>query len=571
MVACVGAFTVYLVGVAEKSYFSTLHEGVEAQARLVSVAAQPCLLTPERRHEADALAKQFGRQSGVRVTIIEQSGVVLGDSEGDPLAMENHGDRPEVLAALRREDGSARRQSATLGYGTLYVAVPISEGDRLLGVARVALSLDRVDRATQQIAWAIVLGGLVSTALAAALGLFIARGVTGPIDELTAVADRMAEGELDQQIGHYSGHEVGRLARAFSLMADRLRTTIKAITSERDTLASVLSTMADGILIVDGNGQVAMANRSASVLLRSPTSVMEGRSYVEALRDHELSAVLQRCLEQGSPQTGTAEVGPGRRFLRIVATPLRGQPYGALALLQDLTEVRRVERVRRDFIANVSHELRTPLTSLKALVETLEEGALDDPPAARDFLAKMHSEVDGLAQLVGELLELSRIESGQVSLHLEPVDVEPLTRKTADRFLAQATRAGLKLSVEAPADLPTVLADPQRIEQVLVNLIHNAIKFTPSGGEIVVGARKEADGLVLWVADNGVGISAEDLPRIFERFYKADRSRSNGGTGLGLAIAKHLVEAHGGRIWAESIEGRGSTFAFTLPGASAEC
>lgn len=415
-----------------------------------------------------------------------------------------------------------------------------------------------------QIVEATVLGGTVATVLVVLLALLIAREISGPINELTAAADRMAKGDLDQRILSSSNGEIGRLAAAFDSMADRLQDTVKTISTERNTLAGVLSTMADGILIVE-DGRVTMANRAASSLLGAPILALEGSSYIEALRDHELSGVLQRCLAQGTQQSGTAEVGPPRRLLRIVAAPLRGERVGALALLQDLTEVRRAETVRRDFIANVSHELRTPLASLKAVVETLEDGAIEDTDVARSFLSKMHTEVDGMAHLVSELLELSRIESGQAVLHVEPQEVQVLEHEAVRRLSAQAERSRLKLAVEVSPDLPLVAADGQRVQQVLLNLIHNAIKFTPPEGEITLRAHQEEDWIVLSVSDTGVGIPAEDLPRIFERFYKADRSRSNSGTGLGLAIAKHVVQAHGGRIWAESIEGRGSTFHFTLP------
>ncbi len=415
-----------------------------------------------------------------------------------------------------------------------------------------------------EIVEAIVLGGAVATALAVLLAVLIARGIADPINELTAAADRMAKGDLDQRILSRSSGELGQLAAAFDSMADRLQDTVKTISTERNTLAGVLSTMADGILIVE-DGRVTMANRAASTLLGAPILALEGSSYVEALRDYELSSVLQRCLAQGTQQSGTAEVGPSRRLLRIVAAPLRGERVGALALLQDLTEVRRAETVRRDFIANVSHELRTPLASLKAVVETLEDGAIEDADVARSFLSKMHAEVDGMAHLVSELLELSRIESGQATLHVELQEVEGLEQEAARRLSAQAERSRLKLAVEVPPGLPMVAADGQRVQQVLMNLIHNAIKFTPPEGEITLRAHQEGAWIVLSVSDTGAGIPAEDLPRIFERFYKADRSRSNSGTGLGLAIAKHVVQAHGGRIWAESTEGEGSTFYFTLP------
>jgi len=564
MILCIGALSLYLVEVGQGSYLYTLRQGVEGQARLVSVAARPYLTERRPAAEVDALAKRLGQETGVRITIIDRTGVVLGDSEHDPLTMENHGQRPEVRAALQSGAGESERTSATVGYDMLYVAVPITDGGQLLGVARAALPLSAVHQATANITRAIRLGGLVATVLAILMALAIARGITRPVEDLTTVASRVAEGELDRRVGIYSRDEVGRLARVFDLMADRLQLTIEAISSERNTLAAVLAAMADGILIVDRRGIVVRANRAARRLLGA-TAPLEGKSFVEALRDHELSAVLQACMDRAAPEIGTAEVGSGHRFLRIVTTPLRGKQGGALALLQDLTELRRTETVRRDFVANVSHELRTPLASLKALVETLEEGAIGEPEVARDFLSKMHVEVDGLTQMVSELLELSRIESGRMNLSLQAEEVEPMVREAVERLTAQADRAGAQLSLQLPASLPRAMMDRERIGQVMVNLIHNAVKFTPSGGKIVVGARQEGDWILVSVADTGVGISQEDLPRIFERFYKADRSRSGGGTGLGLAIARHVVEAHGGRIWVESVEGSGSTFTFSLP------
>jgi two-component system phosphate regulon sensor histidine kinase PhoR len=298
-----------------------------------------------------------------------------------------------------------------------------------------------------------------------------------------------------------------------------------------------------------------------------------GRSFVQVVRDHELADHLESSLRapDGRPRSRIVEAGPGRRALRVVITtvPNRGERQ-ALVIQQDHTELRRLERVRRDFVANVSHELRTPLASLKALVETLEGGALDDPTAARDFLARMHVEVDGLVQLVEELLALSRLEDGRADLRPTSTPVAELVGRAVERLRPQADRAGVALAADVPADLPPVLADPARVQQVIMNLVHNAVKFTPPGGSIRVTADRWNGQVAVRVIDTGVGIDAEDLPRIFERFYKADRSRASTGTGLGLAIAKHLVLAHGGRIWAESHGlGQGSTFTFTLPVAPA--
>ena len=340
----------------------------------------------------------------------------------------------------------------------------------------------------------------------------------------------------------------------------RVRTTV--VDAERARLAAVLEQMTDGVLIADSAGHVQFANPAAGRLFESEQPV--GRTVAEVLRQHQLVEAWQRCQQTGELQTESAERPARRQFLQLVVLPDR-ETGGSLLLVQDLTRVRRLETVRRDFISNVSHELRTPLASLKALTETLRDGALEDPKAARRFLGRIETEVDALTQMATELLELSRIESGQVPLELKAVPAGNLLLSAADRMRAQAERAGLTLQVEPTVDLSEVRADLPRLEQVLVNLIHNAVKFTRPGGEVSLSARQEGSFVCFSVRDTGAGIPADDLERIFERFYKADRARSGGGTGLGLSISRHLVEAHGGRIWAESIEGQGSTFYFTIP------
>ncbi len=320
--------------------------------------------------------------------------------------------------------------------------------------------------------------------------------------------------------------------------------------------------MTDGVLIADSAGQIQFANPAAERLFETKQAV--GRRVVEVLRQYQLVEAWQRSRETGEAQEESVELPSHRRFLQLVVLPDR-QTGGSLLLVQDLTRVRRLETVRRDFISNLSHELRTPLASLKALTETLRDGALEDPKAAQRFLGRIETEVDALTQMATELLELSRIESGQVPLELKTVPAAALLLSAAERMRAQAERAGLILRIDTMQDMTEVRADPPRLEQVLVNLIHNAIKFTRPGGEVILAAQTQADFVCFSVRDNGVGIPSEELERIFERFYKADRARSGGGTGLGLSISRHLVEAHGGRIWAESTEGQGSTFYFTIP------
>ncbi len=286
---------------------------------------------------------------------------------------------------------------------------------------------------------------------------------------------------------------------------------------------------------------------------------------IEVLHHHQPVEMWTRSRETGETQRVEFEVG-NRVSLQGIATSLNPtMPGSTLLLFQDLSRQRQVESMRRDFISNVSHELRTPLAALKALTETLQAGALDDPPAARRFLEQIEVEVDSLSLMVTELLELSRIESGRVPLNLVPTHPIDIINPACDRLRLQAERAGLSLRVDCPDDIPRVLADGTRIQQVIVNLLHNAIKFTSPGGQVSIGAAREDNAVRFTVMDTGIGIAEEDLPRIFERFYKVDRSRATSGTGLGLAIARHLVEAHGGRIWVESAPGRGSSFSFTIP------
>ena len=323
--------------------------------------------------------------------------------------------------------------------------------------------------------------------------------------------------------------------------------------------------MSDGVFMLDSHGAVIGMNPAAARLLRIPVEQALNKSLVQVVRDHRVADAWQLCLLNQESQTLTVELNRGFH-LRFSMTPfLSGQQSGYAVLLQDLSHLYRLESVRRDFVSNISHELRTPLASMKALVDTLRDGAMTDPPAAERFLARMEVEVDSMTQMVQELLELSRIESGQAPLRMFPTDVALLVAPAVERLRPQAERADLTLTVSLPAALPKVMVDADRIRQVIINLVHNAIKFTPAGGQVSVTARCVHDSVMVAVADTGIGIPSSDLPRIFERFYKADRARSGGGTGLGLAIAKHTIQAHNGHIWVESVESQGSTFSFTLP------
>jgi len=350
------------------------------------------------------------------------------------------------------------------------------------------------------------------------------------------------------------------LAHVTATLRDRVATAEQV----RDL---ALSRVSDGVIITDSHVIVQFVNRTQADRLSLPQQRLVGRSLIEVLHDHDVDEAARRCLSTGVEQRTTVEVGPDKRYIHVSATPLGGGA-GCVIVLQDRTEVRRLERVRREFVANISHELRTPLATLKLLSETLVMGDGEDPVIVKDYLGRIEVEVDRLAQMVDELGALSLIETGQVVLERETVHIDAVVRRAVARLEAQAARSELTITVDVPEDLPQPYGDEHRLEQVLVNLLHNAIKFTPVGGRIRVSAAC-ADGAVkVSVQDTGVGIAEDDLDRIFERFYKADKSRSGTGTGLGLAIARHIVELHGGRIWAESAEGKGATLSFTLPLAS---
>ncbi|MEW6231452.1 MAG: ATP-binding protein [Chloroflexota bacterium] len=566
VLAALASASLLALGLAGRAYQDSLRHGLESQARLVANSLREPLQNGREPTVIDAMVNALGRDGQARITAIATDGRVLGDSVEDPSRLDNHANRPEVMAALSSGYGESTRHSATLGYDMVYVALPIQVGEVTLGVARVALPSAQVNQALSRLAVGLLAIDGLAMAVAVLLAWRLASLIAMPLAEFTQAANRLAEGDLQQPIQVRDTGEIGELAGAFNRMASRLSEAIDVHSQEHARLAAVLANMADGIVVVGEQDQVIMVNPAARRILGILEGAPPGKTFIEVVRDHELAQMVHDARGLPGASTRIVELGAPWRYVRATAKPLAGEQEGQIMLVvQDLSELRRLEMVRREFVANVSHELRTPLASLKALTETLQEGAIDDPQAAKMFLGRMQVEVEGLSQLVQELLELSRIESGRVALRRETTDVVQLVRQAAERLQPQASRQGIGLTVQAEPRLPEVSIDGDRVQQVIINLVHNAIKFTPPGGRVTVATRASPEGVEVSVSDTGVGISPEDLPRIFERFYKGDRSRSGGGTGLGLAIAKHTIQAHGGRIWAESTPGRGSTFTFLLP------
>lgn len=411
------------------------------------------------------------------------------------------------------------------------------------------------------VGWALVL----SILLAAGTGALIARSITTPVHRMTMAVRQMAAGQMDRKIKPGTNDELGQLGKAFDEMSASMKQALATLSGEKGKLDTVLSTMTDGVIVTDAAGNVDLANPAAARLCSFEEAQVRGQPFIELIGDHQMDTALRECLRTGRSQSLQTDSTTGR-FLRVVVVPLlAGGTGGALIVLQDLTEMRSLQTMRREFVGNVSHELRTPLAAIKAIVETLEDGAIDDRPAAMDFLAKVDAEVDGLTQMVNELIELSRVETGKADLNMEPTNLNRILEQVVAHLSPQGERAGISLSVDLDPDIVMVPADGDRIYQITTNIVHNAIKFTAAGGKVVVRSKCVGDMVTVSVADTGAGISKEDQRHIFERFFKADRSRSTVGSGLGLAIAKHVVQAHRGKIWVESEEGRGSTFSYTLP------
>ena len=394
----------------------------------------------------------------------------------------------------------------------------------------------------------------------------IARITTRRIREVTRASRKIAAGDLQQSILVHSRDEAGELGNAFNEMAGNIRRLIEDISTERSKLDTVLSHMTDGVIVTDKEGNISLVNKTAGRLFNFQTEGAIGNTVIETTHDYEVANLTKRCLAIGEQLTTQVELTATSKYLRVVAIPISGNVLsGCLLLFQDLTEMRNLQTMRRELVGNISHDLRTPLAGIRVMVETLRDGAIDDKEAATDFLARIENEVDRLTQMVLELTELSRIEAGTAELNKSSVNLNELVNEAITQLKPLAIKQNVTLTPALSDSLPAVNIDTERISRTISNIIHNAIKFNRNGGRVTVTTTLDNKTITVKVIDNGIGIPKEDLPHVFERFYKADKSRNNTGSGLGLAIAKHTIEAHGGTIWAQSEEGKGSTFGFTIP------
>jgi two-component system phosphate regulon sensor histidine kinase PhoR len=502
------------------------------------------------------ITEQAAQAAGARVTVIDAAGKVLADSEADPSEMENHAGRPEFVSALHGQEGSSTRLSKTLGVELLYVAAPIAGG-----AVRMAYPLSSIRAANREIRRDLIGGSAVAGLLALLLSFIATQSIGRRLLRITDFAERVAAGDLSARIQEEAGDEIAHVASALDKTARKLEEGFSAVEHSRQTLETLLNSMQEAVIAVAEDDRVLWANQRMERLL--PSGVRLGAPLVQSVRDPEILASVQTALTtRDVTMARAAKIFSGRVF-DVTAAPMPGG--GAVAVLHDQTDIERVEKTRRDFIANVSHELRTPLTSIQGYAETLLESR-GMPPDLREFVEIIRKNAMRMARLTEDLLVLARVESGEQKLNFQSAMPKQLLDDAVQTFRELASTRGIELSVMNTASSP-VSVDRDAIHQVFTNLIDNALKYGNQGGKVLVGACESEEGVQFYVRDFGSGISSEHLTRLFERFYRVDKARSleSGGTGLGLAIAKHVVRAHSGTIHVESELNHGSTFYFTLP------
>ncbi len=579
VVLCTAAVGFYAVRSVRDFYLDHTERELQARAALVREHVLPAIAadTPQ---ELEALVQRLGEASGTRITVIAADrpgasrGEVLAESDSDPVQMENHARRPEFLAAVQGRPGQAVRYSETLRQDMMYVAVPATEDGRLTTVIRTAVPLTSVNNALASLYGSILISATVVAVLAAVIGLYVSRRISGQMREIKVGAERMAAGDFTHKLRVPQVEEFASVAESINQMGEELDGKLRTLTHERNEREAVLSSMVEGVLAVDTEERIIAVNAAAASLLDTEPAAAEGKTIQEVVRNPDLQHVVAQTLGGHRPVEAdiVLRVGAEERNLQANGTLLHGDDggddVGAVVVLNDVTRLKRLEAVRRDFVANVSHELKTPVTSIKGFAETLEDGALDDPAAAHRFVRIISGQADRLNSIIEDLLALSTLEQSGDSplLQLEEADLCDVIAVALEVCGPKAEAKGIELREGCPG-LLLARVSPPLLEQAVVNLIDNAVKYSAEGSTIVVTLEETSDEVVVSVIDEGQGIAGEHLPRLFERFYRVDKARSRdlGGTGLGLAIVKHVAQIHGGRVSVDSVVGRGSTFRIHLP------
>ena len=562
----------WYASISAKHFFLSRTEA-DLKARALLFEAQILeYLDPLNKDMIDLLCKKVGQSSSTRITIILLSGKVVGDTDSDPKTMDNHADRPELINAFKGVTGTSMRYSRTLGRNLMYLGMPLKKDDRILAVIRTSISVDVIDQAIRKIQGKIVLGGIIIAIFASLVSLIVSRRVSQPIEKLKRSADSFINGDFRHRMPLSNIKEIDSLYEAIKGMAQDLHKRISTITQQRNEIEAILSSMAEGVIAVDAEERIIRMNHAAATMLGCDSRQATGRSIQEAVRNSAFQDFISEALSSREAVEREMSLSDEKgRFVIAHGTILRDAEdnrIGALIVLNDMTQLRRLENIRRDFVANVSHEIKTPITAIKGFVETLSGGRVNDHHDRERFLEIITRHVNRLEAIVEDLLRLSRIEKDTETAGIKFIEADIRkvleTAVQACRPKAESKSVTMELICD---EAVTAKIDPLLLEQAVINLLDNAIKYSPEKSSIMLETSLNKEELVIDVVDRGIGIEKEHLPRLFERFYRIDKARSRklGGTGLGLAIVKHIVQAHRGRVTVQSSPGEGSTFSIHLP------
>jgi two-component system phosphate regulon sensor histidine kinase PhoR len=555
-----------------KRSLAQLEKSMISQTRLLSESFTYPLLENLEPMKADSLADELGHKIEGRITIIDTRGRVIADSyrSGENLLqMENHSNRPEVISALEDTVGKSIRFSNTIKTDMFYLALPIKFQDEIVGIARLALPLTEVKEHRNRIIGIVFIGLLIGFIFSLILSFGFANTVTKPLRQMMQIGKLMSRGDFTQRVRIRTGDEIGELGQILNQMSVELAKKIAQITEDKSQLQSILSSMTEGVMAVDNQGNVVLVNDALSRMFEL-IPPLYGNPHYEIIRDHDLNEFIREVLttkkEKGKE---ISFIHPEEREIMIESALVRQKSKGgifAVFVFHDITEFKKLEIVRKDFVANVSHELKTPLTSIKGFVEALRDGAIKDPEQCSRFLSIISHHTDRMNKIISDLLQLSQIESREFELKMEPFSNKELIEEVIHSLKRSADEKSQNIEVNLHSEDQKVLGDKYRINQTLTNLLDNAIKYTPEKGNIKIQTQDKGDFIEIAVIDDGIGIPKKDLSRIFERFYTIDKARSRelGGTGLGLSIVRHIIQAHGGKVNVESEMGKGSKFSFTL-------
>lgn len=566
--------SLYTSTVLKRYYNEQMTLGLEARANLLRESVVRSL-SPLDEASLDNLCKTAGRQANTRISIVLPSGRVVGDSQESPQHMDNHAGRPEIHKALSGETGQSIRYSDTLSRSMMYVAVPVEDRGRTLAVIRTAIPLDEIDRKLAAIRGTIFMAGLLVALMATLISYVVARRIARPIEEVRKGAEQFAKGNLSYAIPPPKSREMVMLVNALTQMASDLNDRIQTVDRQRSELAAVLSSMQEGVIALNMDEQLINVNQAAVDMFKFKPTGAIGRSIQEVIRNPQLHRFVQEALTGEGDAEGEIRIyQEDERILGTHSSPLResgGKRIGTLIVFHDITRLRRLETMRREFAANVSHEIKTPLTAIKGFVETLLGGAVEKPEEARRFLAIIEKHANRLAAIIEDLMKLSEIEQKgqQRGIGMKREALAPVIRGAIEVCRIQAGEKNIAIEMDCDDALSAEI-NAHFLEQAMVNLVDNALKYSGTGSTVNVRAMQAEGGVDIRIEDQGIGIPGSHLPRLFERFYRVDKSRSRkeGGTGLGLAIVKHIIQAHGGDIEVNSTLGKGSTFIIRLPASS---